>query len=340
MPTYNRRKLLPTVVDPVLADDAAREVVVVVDGSRDGSYEWLVERAQGDPRLRPIFIENSGKEGARQVGIEAARGDVVLLLDDDVLAGPGLVAGHARAHEGDRDLVLLGYMPVRAPAQRRPGDASTLLYGVEYEGRCREYERDPSLVLTTVWGGNVSLRREHALRVGLVSAFDQGYHQDRDFGLRCMKAGLHGRFDRSLRAEHLHERSLAAFLRDARRQGAGRAQLHALHPDVLPALAENEFARGLPAPARALILGCRRPRLAAWSARALRVAALTAGRWRLWSAETVAVKLLRRIEQQRGALVGLHSRGAADRGAGGRESKPRDSRLASPGRGDALRTPR
>jgi hypothetical protein len=187
-----------------------------------------------------------------------------------------------------------------------------MLYAEEYEGRCDEYERDPSLVLTTLWGGNLSLRREDALRVGLVSAFNQGYHQDRDFGLRCMKAGLHGRFDRSLRAEHLHARSLPAFLGDARRQGAGRAQLHAIHADVLPALAEDEFARGLPAPAQALVLGCRRPRLAAWSARVLKVAALTAGGLRLWAAESVAVKLLRRIEQQRGALVSLHSRGGAD----------------------------
>lgn len=340
MPTYNRRKLLPTVIDPLLADASADEVVVVVDGSRDGSYEWLVGRAERDPALRPLFIENRGKEGARQAGVETARGDVVLLLDDDVLAGSGLIGGHAAAHEGERDLVLLGYMPVRLPAQRRPGDVSTLLYASEYEGRCRAYERDPSLVLQTLWGGNLSLRRDDALRVGLVSAFNQGYHQDRDFGLRCMKAGLHGRFDRSLRAEHLHERSFPAFLRDMRRQGAGRAQLHGLHADVLPALAENEFARGLPAPAQALVLACRRPRLAAWSARVLRAAALTAGRLRIWPAETAAVKLLRRLEQQRGALVSLHSRSAADRGTGGGESKPRDSRVASPGRGDAVRTDR
>jgi hypothetical protein len=193
-------------------------------------------------------------------------------------------------------------MPVRLPPRRRPGDASTLLYAAEYEGRCEKYDRDPSLVLATLWGGNLSLRRKDALSIGLVSDFSQGYHQDRDFGLRCLNAGLHGVFDRSLRADHLHERSFHDFARDARRQGAGRAQLHQLHTDRLPALAEDEFAADLPAPARALVRGCRRPGLASLASRVLFALGSLTGRLRLWPAETACAKLLRRIEQQRGAL--------------------------------------
>jgi glycosyltransferase involved in cell wall biosynthesis len=302
MPTYNRRELLPRVLEPLLADDVAAELVVVVDGSRDGSIELLNELAARDHRLRPVFIENRGKEGARQAGVEHAQGEIVLLLDDDVLAEPGLVAGHAEAHSADRDLVVVGYMPVRFPSRRRPGDVSTLLYATEYEGRCHEYEHDPSLVLRTLWGGNLSLRREDALRIGFVSEFSQGYHQDRDFGLRCLKAGLRGRFDRRLGAVHLHERSLEAFIRDARRQGAGRLQVHALHPELLPPLRADEFASGLPTPVRELVLACRRPRAEALCRGGVAMTASAAGRLRLWSAETAAVKVLRRIEQQRGAL--------------------------------------
>jgi glycosyltransferase involved in cell wall biosynthesis len=304
MPTYNRRALLARVLEPLLVDPASTEIVVVVDGSEDGSYEFLTELAEQHSNLRPLRIENRGKEGARQAGLEVATGEVVLIMDDDVLAQPGLVSGHAAAHAGESGLVVVGYMPVRPPASRRPGDVPTLLYAAEYEKRCAEYERDPSLVLTALWGGNISMAREDALRVGLTSEFRQGYHQDRDFGLRCAKAGLSGRFVRSLGARHLHERSLDAFIRDARRQGAGRQQIHELHPELLPELESDEFAKGLPAPARALVLACRRPRLAARSCVALKAAAGLAGRLRLWPVETAAVKLIRRIEQQRGALLG------------------------------------
>jgi len=304
MPTYNRRPLLERVLEPLLDDPGATEIVVVVDGSEDGSFELLSVLAERHPRLRPVRIENRGKEGARQAGLDEATGEVVLFMDDDVLAAPGLASGHAAAHADEDGLVVVGYMPVDPPAVRHGGDAPTLLYAAEYENRCRQYELDPSLILKTLWGGNFSMPREYALRIGLTSDFAQGYHQDRDFGLRCAKAGLRGRFDRSLAARHLHERSLDAFIRDARRQGAGRRQIHELHPELLPTLEPDEFAKDLPGPLRAFVLACRRPRLAERACAVLRTAAGLAGRLRLWPLETAAVKLLRRIEQQRGALLG------------------------------------
>ncbi|MGH2745153.1 MAG: glycosyltransferase family 2 protein, partial [Thermoleophilaceae bacterium] len=165
MPTYNRRSLLPRVVEPLLGDRGASEVVVVVDGCDDGSLEWLRSRALRDGRLRPLGIENRGENGARQAGIEAARGEVVLLLDDDVAAEPGLASGHARRHAGDRGLVVLGYMPPPLPARRRAGDFTTRLYANEYEAVCVGYERAPGRILRNLWAGNMSMRRADCLRV-------------------------------------------------------------------------------------------------------------------------------------------------------------------------------
>jgi glycosyl transferase family 2 len=301
MPTYNRRELLPRVVEPLLADPGASDVVVVVDGCRDGSHEWLVERARRDPRLRPLWIENRGENGARQAGIEAAAGEVVLLLDDDVAAAPGLATGHARRHAGRNGLVVLGYMPPPLPAERRPGDFTTRLYAREYESVCAGYERAPERILQGLWAGNMSLRRDDALRVTATGPA-LPYHADRALGLRCLEAGLRGEFDRSLRAAHLHTRTLDGFARDARAQGAGAAAVHALHEDVLGPLPETAFDHGLPAPAAAWLRLCRRPRPAAASAGLLRAAAVAAGRVRAFGAEELAGRLLRRVEQQRGAL--------------------------------------
>src|SRR4051794_17654841 len=97
-PTYRRRDALPRFVEPLLAQDDLHELVVAVDGSADGSVEWLEERGQRDRRLVVVDLPNRGAGPTRQAGIEAATGDVVLLLDDDVIAAPGLAAGHARHH--------------------------------------------------------------------------------------------------------------------------------------------------------------------------------------------------------------------------------------------------
>jgi glycosyltransferase involved in cell wall biosynthesis len=301
--TRGRRERLRETLVPLLSDPAAGEIVVVDDGSDDGSLELLQDLAAAHPRLRPVPTRHRGRAAARQLGLERATGEVVLMLDDDVVAAPGLVEGHARAHAGSNGLVVVGYMPIRLPPRRRPGDASTYLYAGNYEGSCAACERDPSLVLSGLWGGNVSICRADALRVGMDSSFT--YHEDRDFGLRCMKAGLCGRFDRSLHAEHVHARDIATLRRDARGQGAARVKIHRVHADVLPPFDGRRFAHGLPAPLRRVVVACRRPRVGSVCAGILAATAELAGRLRLWRVETNVVKLLRRVELQRGALDAL-----------------------------------
>lgn len=301
--TCGRRTRLRETLAPLLADPAADEIVVVADGADDGSPELLEDLAGAHPRLRPVSIPRRGRAAARQLGLETATNDIVLLLDDDVVAAPGLVEGHARAHAERDGQVVVGYMPIRLPAYRRPGDASTFLYARDYEGCCVACERDPSQVLTRLWGGNVSMSRSDALRVGMDPAFT--YHEDRDFGLRCMKAGLRGRFDRSLRAEHVHARTVAALRRQARGQGAGRVEIHRVHADVLPPFDERRFVDGLPAPLRPIVIASRRRRMATFCGSILAAAAEFAGRLRLWGVETGLVKLLRRVELQRGAIEAL-----------------------------------
>src|SRR4051812_9518236 len=154
MATYNRRALLPRVLDPLLADPAADEVVVVVDGCEDGSIEYLRERASAEPRLRPVQIPNSGAVAAQQAGVEAARGDIVLIIDDDVIADRGLVSGHLRHHLDEADLVVVGYMPTERPTERRPGSFTSELYHDVYEFRCRGWEVNSDNVLQGLWGGN------------------------------------------------------------------------------------------------------------------------------------------------------------------------------------------
>lgn len=314
IPTHQRRSRLPDVLAPLLADEQVDQVVVVVDGSDDGSFEWLCRKAVTDPRLSPLARERrGGAQVARAHGLEHANGDVVLFLDDDVVASPGLAGRHLNRHLGRTGLVVVGYMPVELRSPRRPGEFASYLYGDEYEGRCRAYETDPGSILRTLWWGNVSMRRHDARSVGLVApGFESLYHEDQDFGLRCAEAGLAGVFDRSLQAQHLHGRELGAFVRDARSQGMGRVLVHDRHPDLMGPLDPTAFESGLPRPAALLVRASGHEWIAKSSSTVLRAAVRSFGMLGRYGAETDAARLLRRVNQRYGAETAWRSLARGD----------------------------
>ena len=303
VPTFRRARRLEPVVRALLADAHTSELVVVVDGCRDGSLERLQAIAAADARLRPLWIENRGENGAREAGLRTARHPIALLVDDDVLAGPGLVSGHAAHHAGRDDLVVLGYMPVAADLVRT-GGAAVRLYAGWYERQARAWEDHPERVLENLWAGNVSLPRARALEVGLENpAFDARYNPDRELGLRLAAAGLTGRFDRRLAAEHRYERGLDAFLRDAAATGEGTWLVHHLHAERLGPLPRDAYERLSSPSLRPAVRFARRPR----SGPAIRVAAAlaraagrTGGRARL---DERTAFLAFTMTQQRAALA-------------------------------------
>jgi glycosyltransferase involved in cell wall biosynthesis len=302
IPTYDRGHLLEAVVSPLLEERALHELIVVVDGSPDDSLARLERIAARDGRLRPIGIENSGRNAARWAGARAATGDVILFLDDDVVASPGLVVGHARGQAEGRGRILVGYMPIEEASAAR-GPASRL-YADEYERTVADYEREPDAILTRLWGGNVSVWHEDLERSGAMDEdFVAARHVDRHFGLVCHRAGLTATFDRDLHAIHRHSRDVRSFGRDSREQGIGLFWIHAVHGDVVGPLDRRRFAAGLPAPARWMVALARRPRGYRLVAGALGWATTVAGRLPIAWAEVTALRLLRRVEQQHGAFT-------------------------------------
>jgi hypothetical protein len=232
-PSYKRRHGLPRFVAPLLREPDLHELVIAVDGSDDGSVEWLEERRRDDARLVVLDLPNRGAGATRQAGIEAATGEVVLLIDDDVIAAPGLVGGHLRHHRELEPKLVLGYMPNdwrRLPPGRR-GIAH--IYRRAYEMHCRRFDQDPDFVLHGFWGGNCSMPRADFIRVGMEGLAVKRGQDDREFALRCAKAGIRGTFDRTLVGEHLYERSLEQYRRDCRIQGQSRKLIHDVHADLV-----------------------------------------------------------------------------------------------------------
>jgi glycosyltransferase involved in cell wall biosynthesis len=85
IPTFNRARQVCTAVETVLGQDgeAEVEVIVVDDGSTDGTPEAIRTAFGGDPRVRLVEQANAGAAAARNAGIAQSTGDYVAFLDSD-----------------------------------------------------------------------------------------------------------------------------------------------------------------------------------------------------------------------------------------------------------------
>jgi len=120
VPVYNEVESVGELhrrLSSVMTGLGAHELIVVDDGSSDGTWEALLGLAKGDPHLRLIRLSrNFGHQLALSAGLEAARGDAVVSIDADLQDPPELIPELvARWREG--------YDVVYAVRERREGES-------------------------------------------------------------------------------------------------------------------------------------------------------------------------------------------------------------------------
>lgn len=115
IPTYNRLWSLPQAVDSCFSAECSVEVIVIDDGSTDGTWEWL----QGRKDVVSLRRENWGKDWAVVAGMAVAQGEYVRFLDSDDWLKPRANPDQLRcAQETGADIVLAGYEDYYEEANR------------------------------------------------------------------------------------------------------------------------------------------------------------------------------------------------------------------------------
>lgn len=107
IPAYNRREFIGETVDSVLAQTYKDlEVIVVDDGSTDGTGDYLKSRYAGESRFRYIWQQNAERSVARNTGILAAEGEYVAFLDSDDLWLPEKLEMQLQLLQSDPEMVM------------------------------------------------------------------------------------------------------------------------------------------------------------------------------------------------------------------------------------------
>lgn len=238
----NRRDQLLRTLRALSTQDCptgAMEVVVVLDGSTDGSAEALRDLVLPCP-IRVEVQPPSGLAVARNRGVELARNPLVLFLDDDIFAAPGLVTAHRRAHAGPQHAIVMGHHP---PVVPRTWWAHRLRSWWEDRfTRMAQLGWRPDFV--DYADGNSSLLHSTFRRVGpFDEAFSAGRRHDWEFAIRALDAGVQMRFASEAGAEHHADPTLVKALRATRDEGFYDAMIARRHPLSAGRLPLGTFVR-------------------------------------------------------------------------------------------------
>jgi GT2 family glycosyltransferase len=233
IPTYQRRdsvtRLLHALDAQTLSPDLF-EVLVIIDGSKDGTEE-LVAQTKVPYHLTSITQPNRGRAAACNTGIRNAQGELIVLLDDDMEPAPEFLSAHWMTHQGSKRLGVVGAVPVRI----RPASPLISYYIAERFGQHLERLSQPGyqLNLRDFYSGNFSIRKEHLLEVGL---FDEDFkiygNEDLELALRLRKAGIALRYCEKALAFQNYEKDFSALARDNLAKGKTAVLFVRKYPEV------------------------------------------------------------------------------------------------------------
>jgi GT2 family glycosyltransferase len=245
VPTFQRRERLLDLLRALgrqTTDPATFEVIVVVDGSTDGSA--AAAAAVTVPfRLRVIEQPNAGRASAVNAGCRDAAGDLVLLLDDDMVPAADWLARHVLAHDGLPRAAVMGAVPMETPSDAAPAAR----YVARRFNRHLQAIARPGyrLLLTDFYSGNLSIaRRDLAAVGGFDEAFRRYGNEDLELSVRLKAAGVALRYDASAAATQFNDKDFPALARDNTDEGRTAVLFATKHPALVGDMRVGQYGRG------------------------------------------------------------------------------------------------
>jgi glycosyltransferase involved in cell wall biosynthesis/uncharacterized membrane protein YvlD (DUF360 family) len=243
IPTHNRKADLERTLEALKVQTyplAEVEVIIVSDGSQDGTLEMLKDY-RAPFRLHVIAQSNLGPAAARNCGACSATAPLLLFLDDDVEPAPALIEAHVCAHQGQKDHVVIGpYMPVYQ-------DNSYFHIQIRswWEGVFRSMlQRGHRFSFKDLLTGNMSIKAELFARFGGFNP-DLKAHEDYEFGMRLIKANVPITAAADAMGLHHDKINLSRSLRRKFEEGSADLIMARLHPEFSQALplAQTDLSR-------------------------------------------------------------------------------------------------
>jgi glycosyltransferase involved in cell wall biosynthesis len=208
IPCYNNARVLSLALKALLRQTVPLhdyEIIVVDDGSTDGTRDLLVSIAEKG-YVHYIRQENQGAAAARNRGASEAKAEILVFLDSDVIADQNLLAAHLRGHGAYRQALLVGRTRSLAAHDL---DSFYRTMGDEIFAWDLGDEETP-IAFQQVLSRNLSIRRQAFLESGgFDESFPRSGFEDIEFAYRVLDQNLEIVYIPDASGVHHHTGTLA-----------------------------------------------------------------------------------------------------------------------------------
>lgn len=213
IPTYNGKGLLEKYLETVIGaltfweahekGQGKGEIIIVDDASTDGTSEWLQQQF---PKIRILRNETNLRfaESCNR-GVQAAKGDIVVLLNNDVEPDAEFLVP-LLSYFGDQKVFAVGCREVnRLKGREVFGGRGVMAFKRGFVVHWRPEDQE-SHETSWVSAGNAAYRRDLWKKLGgFDRLFRPAYEEDRDLCWQALKAGYRLVFEPKARVQHDHE---------------------------------------------------------------------------------------------------------------------------------------
>ncbi|MCU1327032.1 MAG: glycosyl transferase, family 2, partial [Bryobacterales bacterium] len=214
VPSRDGRELLATMLDALVPQLQTGEIIVVDNGSSDGTAAWL---AQEYPAIRVIVHgEPLSFAGAVNAGVAVAENSHLLLLNNDMVAAPGFIDALEQAFV-EIPRLFCATAQIFFPEGVRREETGKAVWRrdgeLDFPVRCDDPLPGEDLTWVLYGSGGCSLFDTAMLRQlgGVSERYDPAYVEDMDFGYRAWKRGWPTVFVAGAKVEHRHRATTSRF---------------------------------------------------------------------------------------------------------------------------------
>ncbi len=239
IPTLNRARVLAQTIDRIESQTVSPdlyEVLVVDNASTDDTHNVLAAKARKYSNFRFLYQPKPGAAPTRNAGLRQAAGDVVLFIDNDILAEHDLIEKHLEYHSQYSNASIIGN--IITPWNEK---ADPFLRYLHHRGIYNPYTiTSGPMDFSYYHTGNVSTPRSVLADVG---GFNEEFFiygmEDIELGYRLQKTGCRMIYGGKARAVHQYFPTYREFIERSEQAGYSLGKLIELHPELKRRFVEN-----------------------------------------------------------------------------------------------------